>query len=266
MSGETGGTVYIALYDFEGGEGQLSFKKDDEILIIPSGDATDDWLLGTIGGSNPGWVPSNYVQKMDEFMNSTGLHNFSQISEKITAENETPENAIEVEPANIVEAQENPEETANKEDEETKQLEAEVERLKGVYLELLKTNQSLQNSVTELQGEKDMIMEKLDIDEDKMQEKTMEKILLILQELHAGVMQKSQDIISEARGNSWQEVQGSFFKEGWKAAIESSRHTKSNISRSNVSSVVKKDVQNKEGNEETVKCINVEDELEESNK
>ncbi|GAU94971.1 hypothetical protein RvY_06665 [Ramazzottius varieornatus] len=62
----------IALYSYEArNNDELSFNADDYIELLPSNEATTDWLLGRVFGGDGavGYVPANYLQfeKNDEY-------------------------------------------------------------------------------------------------------------------------------------------------------------------------------------------------------
>lgn len=58
--------VYIALYDFNGESGELSFQEGDRIVV--SGDVNGEWILGRLeGGQCEGRLPKTFVQKLSVF-------------------------------------------------------------------------------------------------------------------------------------------------------------------------------------------------------
>ncbi|KAL1925184.1 uncharacterized protein VTP21DRAFT_67 [Calcarisporiella thermophila] len=53
----------IALYDYTGEEGDLSFRKDDKIEIVEKTQSTNDWWTGRLNGKT-GLFPANYVAQL----------------------------------------------------------------------------------------------------------------------------------------------------------------------------------------------------------
>ncbi|KAJ3273096.1 hypothetical protein HDU76_010845, partial [Blyttiomyces sp. JEL0837] len=58
---EPGKQYVLALYDYQAqAEGDLSFKRDDKILLVEKTDNANDWWTGTLGGVT-GVFPGTYV-------------------------------------------------------------------------------------------------------------------------------------------------------------------------------------------------------------
>lgn len=59
-----GASTAVALYDYDAQqEGDLSFRRDDQIEIVQRGSGPNEWWTGKLNGRQ-GAFPGNYVQEI----------------------------------------------------------------------------------------------------------------------------------------------------------------------------------------------------------